>query len=100
MASSRRKRFLVAYDIRDDKRLRRVHKTVKAYGWAMQYSVFICDLDRIELFELHAALGSTIHHGIDSVAFVDLGDPAERGRSCFDFLGVNEPLPTSGPIII
>ena len=95
-----RRRYLVAYDIRDGKRLRKVHKTVKAYGWPMQYSVFICDLDRTEMYELHAALGLVIHHGADAVAFVDLGDPKERGRSCFDFLGASTPLPVSGPVII
>ncbi len=52
-----RKRYLVAYDIRHQKRLRQVHKTMKAYGWAMQYSVFICDLDFIELVEMRTDLG-------------------------------------------
>ena len=95
-----RRRYLVAYDIRDSKRLRKVHKTVKAFGWAMQYSVFICDLDLTEMFQLHTAIGEVIHHGMDSVAFIELGDPSERGRSCFDFMGASPKLPTSGPVII
>jgi CRISPR-associated protein Cas2 len=95
-----RRRYLVAYDIRDDGRLRRVHRTVKAYGWAMQYSVFICDLDRIELLQLQTALGDIIHHHADSVALIDLGEPHERGRLCFEFMGVPPRLPTSGPVVI
>ena len=95
-----RTRYIVAYDIRDTKRLRMVHKTMKGFGWPMQYSVFICDLDRTELFELKTELGSHIHHGMDSVAIVDVGDPADRGRHCFDFMGVEPLLPTSGPVII
>lgn len=95
-----RHRYIVAYDIRNDKRLRRVHKTVKAYGWPMQYSVFICDLDRIELFELETDLAHVIHHGEDSIAIIDLGEPAERGRHCFSFMGATPVLPTSGPTII
>lgn len=95
-----RRRYLVAYDIRDDVRLRRVHKIVKGFGWSMQYSVFICDLDRMELYELQGKLGDVIHHGMDSVAFVDLGEPGERGRQCFEFMGAVPRLPTSGPIVI
>ena len=90
----------MAYDIRDDKRLRRVHKTMKAYGWAMQYSVFICDLDFIELMDLRTDLGAIIHHGGDSIAIIDLGPPDKRGSKCFSFMGQSNPLPTSGPVII
>ena len=98
--SDRRRRYLVAYDIRDPKRLRQVHKTMKAFGWAMQYSVFICDLDRMELVDLKLELGTVVRHSEDSIAVIDLGDPAERGRSCFSFLGPPPALPTTGPTII
>jgi len=76
---AQRKRYLVAYDIRDDKRLRQVHKTMKGYGWPMQYSVFICDLDMIELLAMKTDLGKIIHHTLDSIAIVNWGDPAGRG---------------------
>ena len=97
---ARRKRYLVAYDIRDDKRLRRVHKTMKGYGWSLQYSVFICDLDAIELLALKTDLGTVIHHAADSIAIIDLGTPEQRGSECFQFMGVVSRLPTSGPVII
>ena len=95
-----RTRFLVSYDISDAKRLRLVHKSVKDYGWPMQYSVFICDLDAVEMLLLKQELSSIIHHGEDSVAFVNLGPPANRGRDCFDFMGLRTALPTSGPTVI
>ena len=97
---ARRKRYLVAYDIREDKRLRRVHKTMKGYGWALQYSVFVCDLDAMELLAMRTDLGETIHHALDSIAIVDLGPPDGRGSDCFHFMGVANRLPTSGPVII
>ena len=97
---ARRKRYLVAYDIREDKRLRQVHKTMKGYGWRLQYSVFICDLDTMELLAMQSDLGAIIHHGLDSIAIVDLGDPDERGGNCFRFMGVASRLPASGPVII
>ena len=73
---------------------------MKAYGWPMQYSVFICDLDFIELIELRTDLGAVIHHGKDSIAIIDLGHPDERGAKCFSFMGQSTPLPTRGPVII
>ena len=39
---------LVAYDITDDKRLRRVAQTCEDYGVRVQYSVFECHLDEDE----------------------------------------------------
>ncbi|WP_420638962.1 CRISPR-associated endonuclease Cas2 [Candidatus Poriferisocius sp.] len=95
-----RKRYVVAYDIHDPRRLRKVHKTMVGYGWAMQFSVFVCDLDAIELLEMKRELGEVIHHGEDSVAMIDVGDPEQRGRECFQFMGVSTPLPTSGPVIL
>ena len=95
-----RKRYLVCYDIRDPSRLRRVHKTMKSFGWPMQYSIFVCDLDPMELFSLRTAIGAIIHHHLDSVAMVDCGDPKERGRSSFEFLGPTPELPTSGPVVL
>ncbi len=98
--SQDRRRYLVAYDIRDPKRLRKIHKTLVGYGWSMQYSVFICDLDRIELMSMKTDLGDIIHHSEDSVAMIDLGDPIQRGKECFEFMGVAVSLPTSGPVIL
>jgi len=97
---ARRRRYLVAYDIREDKRLRRVHKTMKGYGWSLQYSVFICDLDAMELLAMRTDLGDIIHHALDSIVIVDLGAPKERGSECFQFMGVASRLPTSGPVVI
>ncbi|MGH8937089.1 MAG: CRISPR-associated endonuclease Cas2 [Acidimicrobiia bacterium] len=95
-----RRRYLVAYDIREDKRLRRVHKTMKGYGWAMQYSVFICDLDAMELYAMRTDLAAIMNHSIDSVAIIDLGHPKERGVHCFSFMGLAPSLPTTGPVIL
>jgi len=100
MSAEQRRRYVVAYDIRDNRRLRKVHKTMKAYGWAMQYSVFVSDLDRMELVELKLRLAEIVDHRADSIALIEVGLPAERGRVCFDFLGVRPELPAAGPLII
>jgi len=95
-----RRRYLVAYDIREDRRLRSVHRTMKGYGWAMQYSVFVCDLDPMEVLALKTDIASIIDHRVDSVALLDLGLPAERGKGCFEFMGPAPPLPAGGPLIL
>jgi CRISPR-associated protein Cas2 len=97
---SERRRFVVAYDIRDDKRLRRVAAAMNAYGWRMQYSVFIADLDQMELIELQALLASIVHHDLDSVAFIDVGHPAGLQRNAFSFMGRPPRLPTGGAMVI
>lgn len=38
--------YLLAYDIRDPKRLRQVAKTLEGYGTRIQYSIFRCRLDQ------------------------------------------------------
>ncbi len=41
--------YLVTYDIRESRRLRRVAKTLEGYGTRIQYSVFRCRLRPREL---------------------------------------------------
>ncbi len=36
--------YLISYDIRDEKRLRKVAKKLEGYGTRMQYSLFRCQL--------------------------------------------------------
>ena len=89
-----RTRFLLAYDVRDPRRLRRVHQVTKAFGEPLQYSVFVCDLSRIELVGLKRELLEAMHTGEDSVGIFDLGPPSGRGLTCVEFLGVRQPLPS------
>jgi len=69
--------YLVTYDIRDDKRWRRVFKLMKGYGEWLQLSVFQCRLSRRRHAELVALLDGAIKHGTDAVLLIDLG-PADQ----------------------
>lgn len=51
---------LIAYDIRDPKRLRKVAKKLEAYGARVQYSIFRCRLDRIALEKLRWELAEVM----------------------------------------
>ena len=88
-----RRRYLVAYDMREPQRLRKIHGVMKAFGYPLQYSVFICDLDAVERFAMLGRLSEGMDHRQDSIAIVDLGDPKVRGVECIQALGRREPLP-------
>jgi CRISPR-associated protein Cas2 len=94
-----RTRYLLAYDIREDKRLRRVHEVAVGFGEPLQYSLFVCDLTRAELILLRSRLIDEMHLDVDSVAIFQLGEPTGRGVRCTEFLGKRRPLPNSGPTI-
>lgn len=74
-----RKRFLVAYDVSEKKRLHRAHRTLLGFGDPLQYSVFVCDVSDAERITLTDALQRVLDLTEDRVLFVDLG-PAKRRR--------------------
>jgi CRISPR-associated protein Cas2 len=92
-----RRRFLIAYDIANPKRLRRVCKIMESYGERLQYSVFISDLSPSELVHARAEVEKEMLMTEDSVVIVDLGEIA---NARFLFLGRHRALPTPGPRII
>lgn len=77
-----RHRFLLTYDITDDKRRAKVHRALLDVGDRVQFSVFIADLTERELIQTRVKLRERINHDADQVLFVDLGpadvDPLER----------------------
>ncbi len=88
-----RSRFLLTYDIRHPRRLKRVHGVAKDYGEPLQYSVFVCDLTRLELVDMRTHLLEEMNQREDSVSIFDLGAPTGRGLACVEFIGVRRPLP-------
>jgi CRISPR-associated protein Cas2 len=92
-----RRRYLIAYDIADAKRLRRVCKAMEEYGDRLQYSVFISDLTLSELIHARKRVEEAMLMTEDSVVIVDLGEVAEAR---FVFLGRHRALPTAGPRVV
>ncbi|CAM04354.1 CRISPR-associated endonuclease Cas2 [Saccharopolyspora erythraea] len=90
----RRHRYLVAYDIRDPRRLRLVAKKMEDFGDRTQYSVFLCDLTRADVADMTRALLTVIDSTIDRILIVDLGSGDSDSR--FEFLGRRHGLPTTG----
>jgi CRISPR-associated protein Cas2 len=65
--------YIVAYDIADPKRWRRVYKLMEGYGEWVQLSVFQCRLTLQRHAELIALLDGIIHHSEDHVILMDIG---------------------------
>jgi CRISPR-associated protein Cas2 len=82
-----RNTFLVCYDVCDDKRLRKVFKTMRDFGDHLQYSIFECQFTQADLARCRKALAELIHHTEDQVLFVDLGPTEGRGDRVITALG-------------
>jgi CRISPR-associated protein Cas2 len=65
--------YIVAYDIADPKRWRRVFRLMEGFGEWLQLSIFQCRLSRQKHAELIALLDGIIHHNDDHVILMDIG---------------------------
>lgn len=91
--------FIVAYDITDQKRWRKVFKTMKGFGEWVQFSVFQCNLSRQKMLEMEYALREIILEGSDHVLIIDLG-PSENIKPRFKSIGkLLEPLEKKAVIV-
>lgn len=97
---SGRNRHIVAYDISDPKRWRKVFKKMHGFGDPIQYSIFRCDLSPKERAILVATLDELIHHDQDRVMILDLGPAGGTGGESIQFLGRSSPPPAVGPVIV
>jgi CRISPR-associated protein Cas2 len=93
-----RRRYLVAYDIRDERRLRLVAGCMEGYGTRIQYSVFVSDLSSRELVLMRGDIESLMKMTEDSVMIVDLGAVGDPSR--FLFLGQHLKLPAQGAVVV
>ncbi len=60
---------LIAYDIADPRRLRRVERAISAVGERVHYSLFLCELDANELYKLQRRIARLIDHAVDTVQY-------------------------------
>src|SRR5439155_12582176 len=64
--------YIVAYDISDPKRLRKVAAACEDFGYRRQYSVFLCRLSATEFVRLRCRLYDLIDLQADQVLFIPL----------------------------
>ncbi len=68
--------YLLCYDIRDPRRLRRVHRVVRDWGMPVQYSVFEVTLTPTQRHQLLDALRELMDLNEDKISLYHL-NPAE-----------------------
>jgi CRISPR-associated protein Cas2 len=78
--------YIVAYDIADQKRWRRVFKAMHGYGEWVQLSVFQCRLSRRRRAELDTRLRELVKNGEDHVLLIDVG-PADKIELAMESIG-------------
>lgn len=64
--------YLVTYDVRDPKRLRRVHKWLRGYGEPVQYSVFRLRASNTMIERLHWELEEIMAGTDDALLIIPL----------------------------
>lgn len=100
MSRDAARRYVVAYDVPDDRRRARIAKRLGSYGDRIQYSVFIVDVRPARLVRLRGELERLMHLEEDSVLICEIGPVlgVERGR--FEVLGRSRPLTDDAAFIL
>ena len=78
--------YIVTYDIADQRRWRRVFKTMQGYGEWLQLSVFQCRLTRRRRAELETRLRELVKNGEDHILLIDVG-PANKIHLAVESIG-------------
>jgi len=95
-----RRCYLVCYDIRNAKRLRRVFKTMKGYGEHWQFSIFFCVLKDIDRVRMQTDLEAEVNLKEDQVLVVDLGPNEQQARKATTIIGQSLPQADTGIVVV
>lgn len=91
---------LIAYDVCDPKRLRRVFQVCRSFGDHLQFSVFRAELTARSRAELLAALDKIIDHRQDQVLLVDVGPAGDGAARAFEAVGRPYTHPQRHAVIV
>lgn len=94
-----RKRYLFSYDIADDKRRTEVFQTLRDHGDHMQYSVFLCELNRREHASLRARLTPMLNQKEDQLLVLDMGAVTRDLSACLEVVGKPYEPPTRVQVV-
>jgi CRISPR-associated protein Cas2 len=95
-----RRCYLVCYDIRDPKRLRRIFQTMKGYGEHWQFSIFFCVLKDMDRVRMQADLEAEMNLKQDQALVVDLGPNEQEARKATTTIGPSLPKADSGMVVV
>lgn len=92
--------YLVCYDIRNPRRLRRVNQVMKGYGEPWQYSVFFCRLKDIDRVRLQTDLRKEMNLRKDQTIIFDLGADEHKAREAACVIGLPLPKPDGTTVVV
>ena len=92
MSRNDARRYLVAYDVPDDRRRFRLATLLQSYGDRVQYSVFVVDAAEVKARRMRRAVESIMVTGLDSVLIADLGPVAGVDAERYTVLGRARPI--------
>ena len=95
---SRKRVYLVTYDIADPKRLHEVYTVLKGYGDHIQLSVFRCSLTPKQHAELRGVLAEAVNIHEDQVLLVDLGP--DGGAEAISSIGRTYSITKRGAVVV
>ncbi len=94
-----RNRYLVCYDVADQKRLAQTYKKMNGYGDPVQYSVFACDLSDKEVVIMREDLEGLLNLAEDRILIVNVG-PADRSGGRISTIGAAFDMQREAAIVI
>jgi len=94
-----RRRYLVTYDVADDKRRLRIFKNLHNWGDRIQYSVFVCELANRERVMMCHQLQKLVHRDEDQILVIDLGNAETTACDIVTSLGRPYEPPTEVVVI-
>ena len=100
MSTGDRRRYVISYDIVDNRRRNRVSRILRAFGDRVQYSVFMADVSASACVRIERRLREVIDSTEDSVIIFDLGPARGRSEHRAHALGRPRPLDESRIIVI
>jgi CRISPR-associated protein Cas2 len=95
-----RRCYLVAYDVSDPKRWRKIFKAMGGFGEWWQYSTWFCVLRDIDKIRMQRELDEFMNHAEDQIIIIDLGPDESTAREAVTVLGQSLPKSESGIVVI
>ena len=91
--------YIIAYDISDSGRWRKIFRILQGFGESLQFSIFQCRLSRSRRVELELRLREIIKAGDDHLLIIDIGS-ANRADLRITSIGKTFNLIERKPVII
>lgn len=91
--------YIISYDIRDQKRWKKIYKTLKGFGEWLQLSVFQCRLGKMSALRLEATLREIMNQNEDHVLIIDIGTAENINPKVHSIGKLFEPIQRRSMII-